>query len=80
MADEPTDLTLRLLRRLDERMTAFEGRLDDLVAEVRRLADEAAIQRGANASLRHDVDVLGKRYHALAARVRSLEPNGEGGE
>jgi hypothetical protein len=75
MAEDPT--VLEMLQCLDRKVTAFDGRLDDALKEIQRLADSVAVLRGTTDGLGHDVDVLAKRYHDHEARLQQLEPNGK---
>ena len=68
MADEPDNITLRYLRRLDEKMDRLAERVDDLSSEVRSMrthmvayAEDHARHDGGIASLRTRLDRVERR-------------------
>jgi hypothetical protein len=71
MTEEAENLILAHLRRLRVDVAALNGRLDDVVTEMRRIS----VLEGTASGLRHDVDVLTRRYHDHEARLRELEPD-----
>ena len=75
MADEPTDMVMRLLRDIrakqakdSERLLSIEHRLDEM-SETPHMAAGFAV----HANARHDV--VGKDLEAIKARLAKLEEN-----
>jgi hypothetical protein len=73
MADEPENIILRHLRRIEGKIDAMSLRLDDVTNAVHRLEGEVGALRGMTAALRHDVTVYGNRWTDLEGRVRAVE-------
>jgi predicted nucleic acid-binding Zn-ribbon protein len=73
MADEPDNHTLRLLRRLDQKIDSISLRLDDMADAIHRMEAELGAVRGSVAAMRHDVSIFANRWTDLEVRMRAVE-------
>ena len=77
MSDQPDNHTLRLLRRIEQKLDAQSLQISDLTAAVHRLEADVGSIRGSIAALRHDVSTYGNRWSDLEVRMRAVETGGE---
>jgi outer membrane murein-binding lipoprotein Lpp len=73
MADDADNYTLRLLRRLDQKIDKLDLKLTDLTDAVHRLEADVGALRGSVSALRHDVNVFANRWSDVEVRLRALE-------
>lgn len=73
MADEPENIILRHLRRVEGKIDAIGTRLQDLTAAVHRLEADVGALRGTVSGMRHDVSTYAGRWTDLEGRVRAVE-------
>jgi hypothetical protein len=73
MADDPDNHTLRLLRRLDQKIDKLDLKLTDLADAVHRLEADMGALRGTVSAMRHDVSIFANRWADLEVRTRALE-------
>jgi len=73
MADDPDNHTLRLLRRIDQKVDKLDLKLTDLTDAVHRIEADVGALRGSVSALRHDVNVFSSRWADLEVRTRALE-------
>ena len=77
MSDEPDNHTLRLLRRLDQKIDKLDLRVTDLVDSVHQLVADLGAIRGSVTALRHDVSIYANRWSDIEVRMRAIEAGGE---
>ena len=73
MSDEPDNHTLRLLRRLDQKIDRLDLKVTDLVDSVHQLQADVGSIRGSIAALRHDVSIYANRWSDIEVRMRAIE-------
>ena len=73
MADEPGNLTLQLLRRMDGKLDRIEQRLDDVVARMGSLGQQTAALRTDIVQLQVRIDHFDQRPQRIERRLDLIE-------
>jgi chromosome segregation ATPase len=73
MADEPENLTLRILRRVEQKIDKLDLKLADLTDAVHRIEADVGSLRGSVSALRHDVNIFSNRWSDIEVRMRAVE-------
>ena len=73
VSDQPDNHTLRLLRRIDQKLDTQSLQISDLINAIYRLEADIGAIRGSVAALRHDMTVYASRWSDLEVRMRAME-------
>jgi predicted nuclease with TOPRIM domain len=73
MADEPDNLTLRMLRQVDAKLDTILDRLHDLTARTSSVEDQLVGLRTDFVRLEHRVDRFDKRLARIERRLDLIE-------
>ena len=73
MADEPENLTLRMMRSLDEKLDTIPDRLHDLTARVSLVKDQLAGMRTDLVRLEHRIDHFEQRLIPIERRLDLIQ-------
>jgi archaellum component FlaC len=67
MTEEPENLTVRSLRRIDQRLEAIEQRIDSVELRLRGLENQTTAALGGIDGLRSDVKQIQRRLDLASA-------------
>jgi hypothetical protein len=73
MADDPEDLILRELRRLDQKIDKLDLRLNDMLSAMHRIEAALGAIGGTVAALRHDTSIFAERWADHEVRLLAIE-------
>jgi outer membrane murein-binding lipoprotein Lpp len=73
MTDEPDNHTLRMLRRIDQKLERLGLQVSDLTDSVQRIEADLGALRGSVTAMRHDVNIFANRWTDLEVRMRAVE-------
>lgn len=73
MADEPINLVLQRLIRLDQKIDALRLEFTDMRDSLHRIEADVGALRGSVSALRHDTSIYSTRWSDIEVRTRALE-------
>ena len=73
MADEPTDLTLQLLRRMDQRLQGIDTKIDRVLDDVHDLKVRMASVEEGLAGIHRRIDRMDLRVDRIERRLELVD-------